>query len=424
MLISPELPLGRPGLPETRTTRRLAPGLTHVQIRRGRPDPDVHYAVEDSEGGRRGRFEDRDEASRAAARWGGSVVHTGEDPAPIDGPWTVNVFDVDLDVFQGSVVSALAQDHNPGRETVSSMAGRLGALAAVNGGYFVERETQGTPGDPAGVSVVEGRLVSEALDGRTALVLGPEGASVASVESRLGVSASSDGARFEVSGVNRAPGLVQSGREHDVTLAREDELVLFTPDFGDQAPPCFEVALDASGTVTAQGIGVAIPEDGSVLAGIGAGADWLLAHASPGETLSLRQEVLADGEVLRLAPESFVVNGGPRLLHQGRVDIRDREEGFVDDSFGERRNGRTMAGVTADHHLLLVTVDGHQPAHSLGVTFFEGAQLMLSLGAVEAVNLDGGGSTTAVAGGELVNRPSDAEGERAVGDALLFLAAS
>ena len=75
------------------------------------------------------------------------------------------------------------------------------------------------------------------------------------------------------------------------------------------------------------------------------------------------------------------------------------------------RHPRTAAGVTADGHtLILLTVDGRQPAHSVGVTLPELADLMLELGAAEAVNLDGGGSTSfylrRADGSVVTNQPS------------------
>jgi exopolysaccharide biosynthesis protein len=86
-------------------------------------------------------------------------------------------------------------------------------------------------------------------------------------------------------------------------------------------------------------------------------------------------------------------------------------------------NPRTAVGVTRSGALLLATVDGRQPGYSAGATLRETAELMLALGAAEALNLDGGGSTTLVArgaGGALAvaNRPSDAAGERPVANAL------
>ncbi len=80
-----------------------------------------------------------------------------------------------------------------------------------------------------------------------------------------------------------------------------------------------------------------------------------------------------------------------------------------------------MAGVTADGRVLLVTVDGRRPGVSVGVTLVEGARVMASLGAREAMNLDGGGSTTMAIGGRVVNRPSDPTGERPVAEGIFVL---
>jgi exopolysaccharide biosynthesis protein len=70
--------------------------------------------------------------------------------------------------------------------------------------------------------------------------------------------------------------------------------------------------------------------------------------------------------------------------------------------------------------LVLVTVDGRQPRKSVGLTLEELAQLMIELGCREALNLDGGGSTTLVIRNRVVNSPSDQSGERPVSDALLI----
>ena len=70
--------------------------------------------------------------------------------------------------------------------------------------------------------------------------------------------------------------------------------------------------------------------------------------------------------------------------------------------------------------LYLMTVDGRRESEG-GMSLVELAQTMLRLGAYEAMNFDGGGSTTMVVDGKVVNRPSDATGERAVGSALLIV---
>jgi hypothetical protein len=70
--------------------------------------------------------------------------------------------------------------------------------------------------------------------------------------------------------------------------------------------------------------------------------------------------------------------------------------------------------------VLLITVDGRRPGHSVGMTTRGFARLFVSLGADRALNLDGGGSTTMYVRGRVVNRPSDGT-ERPVSSALLVL---
>jgi exopolysaccharide biosynthesis protein len=110
------------------------------------------------------------------------------------------------------------------------------------------------------------------------------------------------------------------------------------------------------------------------------------------------------------------MGGGPRLLADGRYV---GGEGFTN-GFLNRRHPRTAIARLADGRLLLVVVDGRQPYHSLGMTLPELAVTLNALGATDAINLDGGGSSTLVVRGTVVNLPSDEGGERAVSDALLL----
>jgi exopolysaccharide biosynthesis protein len=108
--------------------------------------------------------------------------------------------------------------------------------------------------------------------------------------------------------------------------------------------------------------------------------------------------------------------------------VAARPEGFAPleapgffGSFVASRQPRTLAGVRADGRLLLVTVDGRRSGWSAGVTLREAARVMRSLGARDALNLDGGGSTAMAIRGELVSRPSDPSGERAVSDGIFLV---
>jgi len=112
-----------------------------------------------------GHYEKAADAQAAAAQLttqGFQKVHvdyTGDDGTSTGGPWQVHVLDVDPRRFKGTVAPVLATDVVPGRETVSSIDGRTDALAGINGGYFVIGDSDGTPGDLAGISMVGGDLV-------------------------------------------------------------------------------------------------------------------------------------------------------------------------------------------------------------------------------------------------------------------------
>jgi len=73
-------------------------------------------------------------------------------------------------------------------------------------------------------------------------------------------------------------------------------------------------------------------------------------------------------------------------------------------------------------YLWLVAIDGRQPGYSVGMTFAELLALCDRLDLSDALNLDGGGSTTMVVRGGIVNRPSDATGPRPVSDAVVVTA--
>jgi len=120
-----------------------------------------------------------------------------------------------------------------------------------------------------------------------------------------------------------------------------------------------------------------------------------------------------------------LVGGWPRVVRNG-VSVAaasDSAEG-TGPKFSAARHPRSAVGITrGGDTLLLVAVDGRQ-ATSVGMSLSELAATMISLGAWDALNLDGGGSTALVVGDSVVNAPSDPTGERAVGDVLLVTRAN
>jgi hypothetical protein len=109
-----------------------------------------------------------------------------------------------------------------------------------------------------------------------------------------------------------------------------------------------------------------------------------------------------------------VMGGNPLLVKDGTIRVPP----WCGFAFCDR-HPRTGIGFTSAGQVLLVTVDGRQPRRSVGMTLAGFARLFRSLDASDAINLDGGGSTTMVVRGRVVNRPSDRRGERRVGSAIL-----
>ena len=132
------------------------------------------------------------------------------------------------------------------------------------------------------------------------------------------------------------------------------------------------------------------------------------------ETATTADQLVADGVWNTL---SF----GPALLEDGQV-LAGIDDVEVDTNFGNHsiqgEQPRTAVGVVDDNHLVFVVVDGRSPGYSAGVTMTGLAEIMQGLGATTAYNLDGGGSSTMVFGGELVNDPLGKDQERGTSDIL------
>ncbi len=108
------------------------------------------------------------------------------------------------------------------------------------------------------------------------------------------------------------------------------------------------------------------------------------------------------------------IGGGPTLVKNGQVNVTYTPEVFWGSGVGEtNRDPRTAVGYTANNHALMLVADGRSTA-SLGVSLPELAGIMIELGCVEAMNLDGGGSTQMAVGDSLINRPEGGTSMRAV----------
>lgn len=284
------------------------------------------------------------------------------------------------------------------RRSVLSIAQREGAVAAINGGFFAAQ------GPPAGLVVIDGQWICAPQLNRTILGLSATG------EARLGRWRFAGKVFFpghgylEISGLNR--------KHHS-----GNELILYTRHWGRELSGntlYTRLRVNEAGVIVLQekqGRPVEIPEQGYILSGRGRTAESLNELAL-GETARLVTGLEPPWEELWSALE-----GGPRLLTDGEIRISNREERFRE-YISSSIAPRSAVGLTQDGELLLVGVESPGVGRG-GVSLLELATIMRKLGAYQAMNLDGGGSTTVVQAGRIINRVSSSP--RAVSNALVVV---
>lgn len=329
----------------------------------------------------------------------------------------VNVLKVDTKNPNVKIESALAgdtvlaSDATGGRETISKLTARKGAIAGINADFFP------FTGDPLGLAITNGDLVSEPFPGRSVMGISRGGWVLFDKLTWAGQVVAANGSAYKLHGINRARGA--------------DEMICYSPTYGCATPnkvACTDVTLSgmtlplqpnqtvqAIVQAMAPGPGTSIPADGLVLSASGLAAKFINDNVHIGDKITLRTDVISQmGK--NWTPIVQAVGGGPWLVLSGQVQVDGDLQKFSD-SLINGRHPRTAVGMTKDKELLLVTVDGRQWI-SRGMTLVELAQLMQSLGAYTAINLDGGGSTDMSIRGMVVNSPSDGS-ERPIADALL-----
>lgn len=148
-----------------------------------------------------------------------------------------------------------------------------------------------------------------------------------------------------------------------------------------------------------------------VISAHGLANKYLLRSIAVGDEVELVQEL----NVPEADKAPIVMGGGPLILENGKVNVRSREENIPRD-IAVGSAPRTAIGLKKDGTVLVLVVDGRSNT-SRGLTLQELATYFLRLGACDAVNLDGGGSSVMVIYGEIVNKPSDGR-ERLVSMAM------
>ncbi|MCC6774646.1 MAG: phosphodiester glycosidase family protein [Gemmatimonadaceae bacterium] len=398
-----------------------------------------------------------------------------------EGPWLLHIATIDLSDRTLEVDAVRADDRAVGRERVSAMATRLSArgerpLVAINADFFDLASGEIENNHVVAGQWVKGALVTDSPhdefdNAHTQFAIDAAGR-MRIDRFALDAEVRTTGASSAVVGINYRPprttGLVlytpwygsrtlrdtsqrattARPRDPDASSVGDSVVSATRPPAPTTAPPSIaqlradsarsaslaatrgavEVVLSAAGRrgdtllyrlqerTLHPGGGTSIPAQGAVLSATGDSAiAFVRSLAEGGGEIRVRAALAPSVGVPRVA-----VGGWPRVVRAGRnVGIAaDSLEGTFP-RFSAARHPRSAIALSRDStRLLLVVVDGRRP-WSVGMSLAELGDALLALGAGEAMNLDGGGSSALWVDGAIVNFPSDPTGERAVGNALV-----
>lgn len=321
----------------------------------------------------------------------------------------MNLLRLDLTKVRLDVVHAM--DSAIGTETVSSMAKRYGAYAAINAGFF-RLDYSIFAGDSAGVLAINNEFYSESYNGRVSLMIANN-----SDRTRVSIERANINDVIEVGKIS-----FDAGRNRE---RKENDLVLFSSNFNsttltDGNGIEFLIKNRRITEIFDQKGSNKIPSGGYILSASGKMREELLELLQVGTKINhfVKQTSPTDsksGTLFGIVED--IVGGVPQLIKDGIIRITWEEE-ETSKSFVETRHPRTAVAKLKGGKFLMVTVDGRSE-ESGGIGLEDLAKILLELGATDAMNLDGGGSTTMFLDGKVVNKPSDKEGERKVSDAIL-----
>ena len=292
-------------------------------------------------------------------------------------PVKLNIIEADMNVNPKiKVEPVLASATLSRKASITAMARRNNSLVAVNGAFFLPQT-----GCPLGTMMVDKKLYTGPVFNRVAMGIFDDGFKMDRV--KLNANLKCGWNNIKVDNIN------QPRMSVAYTLC-------YTPDWGTMAPVTpkngLQVVVSDGKVISITKQRSPIPLNGFVLVGP---ATNLL-------PLKINDKVELDVKTLPAWENvNHIISGGPYLVKDGQVyvDIQDQKLLAIGG-----RNPRTAIGYTKDNRFIMITADGREGS-SIGMTLKELAYYMKQLGCVNAMNLDGGGSTVMYVKGAIANKP-------------------
>lgn len=283
---------------------------------------------------------------------------------------------------------------------VTKMAQETGAVAAVNGDYWM----MGADKVPLGGSISEGTIITSPaeLTGMYAFVITKNGQPMIDQYRFAGQVKLADGNTYPLLGINK----MKYGKEPMKKHSHIDAMYVYTNAWqGDKRPR--DTSTTPTEVLVQNGVieqisdegalQMEVPADGFILRGHGKAAEFMKQFLTIGTAVELNYHLLSQSTGKEIDPSSIhmMISGHTLLIDDGQAVRFTRK---IDGISGYQANARTAVGYSQDgQYMYMVTAEKNQV--SSGFTLKEFQQALMKVGIWKAVNLDGGGSTT------MVNRP-------------------
>ena len=294
-------------------------------------------------------------------------------------PVKINVVEVNKTINPNINISpALAKQNNlSSKSGIRKIAQENNSIIAINGSFFKPQN-----GIPLGSLMIDGKLLTGPMYNRVAMGIFDDELKIDRVE--LNAVAQNKNYTLKIDNINQ-PRMLST------------YVLIYTREWGEYAPASpqygMQVAIRDGQVIEFSTNRLKIPENGYVIVGP---KDKLL-ELSVQKSVDIKLSTNPNWDGVK-----HIISGGPYLIKNGDIYI-DVAEQKLNAITG--RNPRTAIGITTDKNLVLITVDGREES-SIGMTLTELAYFMKEIGCIEAMNLDGGGSSVMYVDGNIVNTPS------------------
>lgn len=292
-------------------------------------------------------------------------------------PVRINVVEINQKLNPNLQINPqLSSSRLASKSTITTLARKNNSLVAINGTYFKPQT-----GVPLGTLMINGKIYTGPIYNRVAMGIFDEGFDMARLE--LNAQVKSFKGNLKVDNINQ-PRMLST------------HVIVYTPEWGSFAPPSpkygKQIAVENGKIVSIGTQTMPIPHNGYVIVG----PDERLSKLYRAKHVDLDIKTIPNWDNVK-----HIISGGPYLVKNGEVfvDMTEQKLGAIGG-----KNPRTAIGYTQDGNFIMVAVDGREGA-SVGLTLKELAWFMKSIDCINAMNLDGGGSTVMYVNGRVVNMP-------------------